>query len=121
VRRDRTQVPGTVGSTTIIEDPVREGRGRRPGSGAGIVREMARVARPGSRILVFDETDRYVEDVCAKFPVTGRVFRNRRSPVTVPVDLVPPEMQEVDVRTLEDGAFHASTFRKPAIPIDEPS
>jgi hypothetical protein len=36
--------------------------------------------------------------------------------VTVPVDLVPAEMQDVRVHMLKDGKFYAITFRKPAVP-----
>jgi len=37
--------------------------------------------------------------------------------VTVPVDLVPAEMQDVRVHMLKDGKFYAITFRKPAVPV----
>ncbi len=47
-------------------------------------------------------------------PVTGCQFSKREESVSAPVDLVPPEMQEVHVELLEDGHFYALTFRKPA-------
>jgi len=74
---------------------------------------MIRVAKPGSRILIADETEKHVQDAYEKSPVTGRFFKNRKEAVTVPVDLVPPEMQETHVEILWGGRFYALTFRKP--------
>jgi ubiquinone/menaquinone biosynthesis C-methylase UbiE len=80
---------------------------------AKAIREMIRVAKPGSRILIADETEKHVQDAYEKFPVTGRFFKNRKEAVTVPVDLVPTEMQEIHVEMLWGGRFYALTFRKP--------
>jgi ubiquinone/menaquinone biosynthesis C-methylase UbiE len=80
---------------------------------AKAIREMIRVAKPGSRFLIADETEKHVQDAYEKFPVTGRFFKNRKETVTVPVDLVPPEMQETHVEMLWGGRFYALTFRKP--------
>jgi ubiquinone/menaquinone biosynthesis C-methylase UbiE len=80
---------------------------------AKAIREMIRVAKPGSRILIADETEKHVRDAYERSPVTGRFFKNRKEAVTVPVDLVPPEMQETHVETLWSGRFYALTFRKP--------
>ena len=80
---------------------------------AKAIREMIRVAKPGSRILIADETEKHVQDAYEKFPVTGRFFKNRKQTVSVPVNLVPPEMQETHVEILWGGRFYALTFRKP--------
>ena len=80
---------------------------------AKAIREMIRVAKPGSRILIADETEKHVQDTYEKFPVTGRFFKNRKETVTVPLDLVPPEMEEIHVELLWSGRFYALTFRKP--------
>jgi ubiquinone/menaquinone biosynthesis C-methylase UbiE len=80
---------------------------------AKAIREMIRVAKPGSRILIADETEKHVQEAYEKFPITGRFFKNRKETVTVPVDLVPPEMQETHVEILWGGRFYALTFRKP--------
>jgi ubiquinone/menaquinone biosynthesis C-methylase UbiE len=88
---------------------------------AKAIREMIRVAKPGSRILIADETEKHVQDAYEKFPVTGRFFKNRKETVTVPVDLVPPEMQETHVEILWGGRFYALTFRKPAYSDMQPS
>jgi hypothetical protein len=55
--------------------------------------------------------------LCAKRKVHAvlirRFFRNRREPIRAPVDLVPPQMQDVHVELLRDGRFYSLTFRKP--------
>ena len=74
---------------------------------------MIRVAKPGSRILIADETEKHVKGAYERIPITNRFFKNRREAVTAPVDLVPPEMGEIRLELLRDGRFYALTFRKP--------
>ena len=81
---------------------------------AKAIREMIRVAKPGTRILIADETEEHVKGTYERAPFTGGYFRNRQEPVTAPIDLVPPEMQEIHLEILRDGRFYALTFRKPA-------
>jgi len=76
------------------------------------IREMIRVAKPGSLLLISDETEKHVKKVYEKQP--GGYFRNRKQPVSAPVDLVPPEMQEIHIEELMNGHAYALTFRKPA-------
>jgi ubiquinone/menaquinone biosynthesis C-methylase UbiE len=80
---------------------------------ARAIREMIRVAKPGSRILIADETEEHVKATYERVPVTSLFFRNRAAPVQAPVELVPPEMQEIHLETLWRGRFYALTFRKP--------
>lgn len=78
---------------------------------AKAVREMIRVAKPGSLLLIADETEKHVKEVYEKS--LGSFFKNRKQPVSAPIDLVPPEMQEVHLESLRNGLFYALTFRKP--------
>jgi ubiquinone/menaquinone biosynthesis C-methylase UbiE len=81
------------------------------------IREMIRVARPGSRILIADETEEHVKASFERAPITGGYFKNRKEPVAAPVDLVPPEMLETHLEILNvvgKNRFYALTFRKPA-------
>jgi len=55
---------------------------------AKAIREMIRVAKPGSLLLISDETEKHVKGVYEKQP--GGLFKNRKEPVSPPVDLVPP-------------------------------
>lgn len=79
---------------------------------AAAIREMIRVAKPGSLLLIADETEKHVKEVFEKAP--GGLYKGRKEPVSAPVDLVPPEMQEIHLEELRDGQFYALTFRKPA-------
>jgi len=84
---------------------------------AKAIREMIRVARPGSRILIADETEEHVKASFERAPITGGYFKNRKEPVAAPVDLVPPEMLETHLEILTvvgKNRFYALTFRKPA-------
>ena len=84
---------------------------------ARAIREMIRVAKPGSRLLIADETEEHVKSTYEQSPVIGRYFKNRKEAVTAPIDLVPPEMREIHLELLRDGRFYALTFRKPALAI----
>jgi ubiquinone/menaquinone biosynthesis C-methylase UbiE len=85
---------------------------------AKAIREMIRVAKPGSRILIADETEEHVKDMYEHGPITSGFYRNRKEPVTAPVDLVPPEMLETHLELLKPmgkNRFYALTFRKPGV------
>jgi hypothetical protein len=75
---------------------------------------MIRVAKPGSRILIADETEEHVKGAYERIPITSGYFKNRQETVTAPIDLVPPEMLETHLEMLRDGQFYALTFRKPS-------
>jgi ubiquinone/menaquinone biosynthesis C-methylase UbiE len=88
---------------------------------AKAIREMIRVAKPGSRILIADETEEHVKDLYERGPITSRFFKNRKEPVTAPVDLVPPEMLETHLEFLKPmgkNRFYALTFRKPEVKVE---
>jgi ubiquinone/menaquinone biosynthesis C-methylase UbiE len=79
---------------------------------AKAIREMIRVAKPGSLLLIADETEKHVKGVYEKAP--GGLYKDRKAPVSAPVDLLPPEMEEVHLEELREGQFYALTFRKPS-------
>jgi ubiquinone/menaquinone biosynthesis C-methylase UbiE len=79
---------------------------------AKAIREMIRVAKPGSLLLISDETEKHVKSVYEKQP--GGLYKNRREPVSAPIDLLPPEMQEIHLEELVNGNTYALIFRKPA-------
>ena len=79
---------------------------------AKAIREMIRVARPGSLLLIADETEKHVREVYEKG--LGPMYKNRKAPVSAPVDLVPPEMQQIHLEQMRYGDWYALTFRKPA-------
>jgi len=78
---------------------------------AKAINEMIRVAKPGSLLLIADETETHVKSTYET--TLGGFFKNRKEPVVPPVHLVPSEMQDVQFQELRDGQFYALTFRKP--------
>ena len=78
------------------------------------IREMIRVAKPGGHLMIEDETEEYVKGTYENIPFTNSFYKDRKDVVTVPIDLVPPEMEDIHLDMLKDGKFYAITFRKPA-------
>jgi ubiquinone/menaquinone biosynthesis C-methylase UbiE len=77
------------------------------------IQEMIRVAKPGSLLMISDETEKHVKEVYERQP--GSKFRNRREPVTPPVDLVPADMEDVHLEVMRSGEWYVLTFRKPSV------
>ena len=75
--------------------------------------EMIRVAKPGAHLMIEDETEEYVKSTYENIPFTSSFYSKRKQAVTVPIDLVPKEMEDIRVEMLKDGKFYAITFRKP--------
>jgi len=78
------------------------------------IREMIRVVKPGGHLMIEDETEEYVKSTYEKSPITSAYYSKRKQPVTVPIDLVPPEMEDIHLEMLKEGKFYAITFRKPS-------
>jgi len=76
------------------------------------IQEMIRVARPGSKILIVDETDEGIRHY-EKMPGLRLLVRSERQAAKAPVDLVPLEMLDINVTTVSNGAFYCLTFQKP--------
>ena len=74
--------------------------------------EMLRVARPGTKLLVSDETEEAVADVYEKMPFVRRFFQNRKEKVESPMALLPAEATEARLRTVNRGKLYSLTFRK---------
>jgi ubiquinone/menaquinone biosynthesis C-methylase UbiE/uncharacterized protein YbaR (Trm112 family) len=81
------------------------------------IEEMIRVARPGSRIIIADETER-VARLYDQLPGFPRSQRGQKIEVAVPVHLLPDTMEEVRVDDIWEahGQPHGYCleFRKPA-------
>lgn len=77
------------------------------------IAEMIRVAQPGTKILIGDETEkgaRWYEKVLPGFKKT---FGSTRQEVVPPVHLVPQEMRDVRLSEVWKGWFYCLEFRKP--------
>jgi ubiquinone/menaquinone biosynthesis C-methylase UbiE len=91
-----------VGGINFFSDPERA------------IREMIWVAKPGTKIVIADETEKVVKEHYQKNPATKADFPPGTENVRCPIDLVPPEMEEVRAREVADGKLYVLTFRKPA-------
>lgn len=79
--------------------------------------EMIRVARPGTKIVIADETERVARQY-DRFPGFSRSHQGSKVDASVPVHLVPDTMQDVRVGDIwkAHGQYHGYCleFRKPA-------
>jgi ubiquinone/menaquinone biosynthesis C-methylase UbiE len=77
------------------------------------IEEMVRVARPGARILIADETEKGARGYEKFIPGFKKAFGGRRDPIGPPIDLVPAAMQEARLSDVWKGWLYCIEFRKP--------
>lgn len=77
------------------------------------IQEMIRVARPGTKIIIADETEKGARVYEWISPGFSRAFEGKREMITAPVHLVPQGMQDVRVDTIWGGMGYCLEFRKP--------
>jgi SAM-dependent methyltransferase len=77
------------------------------------IEEMIRVAKPGRRILICDENEKGAQAYERFLPSFKRVAGKQRPAVVPPVDLLPPEMEEVRLFEVWKGWMYCIEFRKP--------
>jgi SAM-dependent methyltransferase len=75
--------------------------------------EMIRVARPGARILIADETEKGARGYEKFIPGFKNSFGGKRDPIQPPVELVPASMLETRVYDAWKGWLYCLEFRKP--------
>jgi ubiquinone/menaquinone biosynthesis C-methylase UbiE len=75
--------------------------------------EMVRVAKPGTKIVIVDETEEVVKNNYERLPFMRKYFRRRTDFVRAPTDLVPSDMHEVRTSEFLNGKAYCLTFRKP--------
>jgi ubiquinone/menaquinone biosynthesis C-methylase UbiE len=78
------------------------------------LQEMLRVARPGTKLVVSDETEEVVAGIYQRIPFVKRFFQQRTSPVVSPAGLLPEATANVSFRTVTHGRLYSLTFRKPS-------
>lgn len=74
--------------------------------------EMVRVAKPGAKFIIIDETEKAAKAGEKQF-LTRRFFKNRNEVIEPPVGLLPPGMLDVKMNLEQDENFYVITFRKP--------
>lgn len=77
------------------------------------IREMIRIAKPGSKIMIVDETEKLASGTYERTPFVRRYYQKRTITLNAPVDHVPAEMQDISVKEICDGLLYCLTFRKP--------
>jgi len=87
------------------------------------ISEMIRVAKPGTKIVISDETEKHVKSQYEKVPLAGKYFQNRKETVRAPIELVPASMLDVRLKEFRAGRIYCLTFRKPEVenqPVPRP-
>ncbi len=79
---------------------------------ARAIAEMVRVAKPGTKIVISDETEKVVQQNYRRSPVTGKYFKDTE-PVVCPVDLIPEGASEVRSFEFAKGRLYCLCFRTP--------
>ena len=77
------------------------------------INEMIRVAKPGSRILIADETEKGAQGYEKYIPGFKGSFGSVRELIEPPVDLIPRDMLEIRVFEVWKGWMYCIEFRKP--------
>jgi SAM-dependent methyltransferase len=75
--------------------------------------ELIRVAKPGVRILICDETESGAEWYERFLPGFKGAFNGERKSVKAPIDLIPDEMLDVKLDDIWNGFMYCIQFQKP--------
>jgi len=76
------------------------------------ISEMIRVAKPGTKLLIVDETDKLVKENYQKNPFIKNDYKNAGK-AKMPVDLIPKEMKDISADLICKGLMYKLTFMKP--------
>lgn len=77
------------------------------------IHEMIRVAKPGARILIADETEKGALDYERFLPGFKRSFGGKRNKVVPPMELIPDSMLEKRIFDVWNGYMYCIEFRRP--------
>jgi ubiquinone/menaquinone biosynthesis C-methylase UbiE/uncharacterized protein YbaR (Trm112 family) len=75
--------------------------------------EMIRVAKPGARILIADETEKGAQGYERFIPGFKKSFGGKRPAILPPIELVPSNMLETRLFDVWKGWLYCIEFRKP--------
>lgn len=78
--------------------------------------EMIRVTKPNTKIVIIDETEKRVAKQYRKTPFVKNYFNKTdidADRLIAPVDIVPVEMKEIEVKLLDQNKMYQLSFRKP--------
>ena len=77
------------------------------------IREMVRVAKPGTKLLIADETNK-IAKAYKWIPYFGKPFRGQ-SEIVPPVNLLPDTVADVKLDEIRHGSLYCLTFKKPLL------
>lgn len=75
------------------------------------IAEMVRVAKPGTHIMISDETEKVAKKY-EKLPYFGKPFKNRKEAIISPVGLLPDNIENVKSQEIRNGTLYVLTFDK---------
>ncbi len=75
--------------------------------------EMFRVAKPGARMMIADETEKAAH-AHNKLPLFRGFFNSSRDPISPPINLLPSDATEIRLSEIRQGLYYCLRFRKPA-------
>ncbi|OFR11048.1 SAM-dependent methyltransferase [Neisseria sp. HMSC055H02] len=78
------------------------------------INEMLRVAKPGTKIMIADETTDFIQQQYKKSIFTWNYFQDTDFDLTQIENCIPKTVQEKKTRLLWNNRFYCITFRKPA-------
>ena len=74
------------------------------------INEMIRVSKPGKKIFIVDETEKTVKNIYKNVP--GRNLYDVEN-ATMPINLIPKEMKNIEGKIINKGYFYIVSFEKP--------
>ncbi len=74
--------------------------------------EMFRVAKPGARMMIADETEKAAH-AHNRLPIYRGFFNSSKAPVVPPIDLLPDNAAEVKLTEIRNGLYYVTEFKKP--------
>lgn len=79
------------------------------------LQEMARVARPGTRIMIADETADFVDEQYKKSLFTRSYFDDTQFDLKEIIAAIPAGMQDVNTQLIWNNRFYCITFHTPDV------
>src|SRR5699024_12648026 len=76
------------------------------------IKEMIRVAKSGTKIIIVDETEKLIESTYKKTPITKDYYQTGER-IGAPLEFIPNEMQNIACNEICKGLMYCLTFRKP--------
>src|SRR5699024_127995 len=76
------------------------------------IKEMIRVAKSGTKVIIGDETEKLIESTYKKTPITKDYYQTGER-IGAPLEFIPNEMQNIACNEICKGLMYCLTFRKP--------